>query len=100
MRNAPATDLCRSQRTPATIPIRLVLESEGFRVEHEASTVDLSVQGIKVRAPLALLPGEMVGIIARGDSRHTIPARVVWAQRAGADLWSLAGLVFLETVPA
>jgi hypothetical protein len=54
MRNAPDTDLCRSQRTPATIPIRLVVDSEGFRVEHEASTVDLSVQGIKVRAPLAL----------------------------------------------
>jgi len=40
-----------------------------------------------------------VGIIAGGDSRHTIPARVVWAQRAGADLWSLAGLEFLETLP-
>ena len=97
---APADDLGRSPRTPATIPIKLVEESEGFRVEHEASTVDLSVGGIKVRAALALLPGETVGIIARRDSRHTIPARVVWAQRAGADLWSLAGLEFLETLPA
>jgi hypothetical protein len=76
------------------------LESEGFRVEHEAFTVDLSVQGIKVRAALALLPGERVGIIARGDSRHTIPARVVWSQRTGADQWSLAGFEFLETLPA
>jgi hypothetical protein len=97
---APADDLDRSPRTPATIPIRLVVESEDFRVEHDASTVDLSVGGIKVRLPLALLPGETVGIIARGNSRQTIPARVIWAQRAGADLWFLAGLEFLETLPA
>ena len=100
MRNAPATDLCRSQRTPAAIPIRLVVESEGFRVEHEASTVDLSVQGVKVRAPLGLFPGETVGIIARRDSRHVISARVVWVQRVEADRWSLAGLEFLEALPA
>jgi hypothetical protein len=97
MEDAPASDFGRSPRTPATIPIRLVLESEGFRVEHEASTVDLSVGGIKVRAELALLPGETVRIIARGESRHAIPARVVWTQRAGTDLWSLAGLEFIET---
>ena len=97
---APSTDLCRSPRTPATIPIRLVLEFEGFRVEHEATTVDLSVGGIKVHAALAKLPGERVGILARGESRHIIPARVVWTQRAGADLCSLAGLEFMETLPA
>jgi len=49
--------------------------------------------------PLFRLPGATVGIIAGEDSRQTILARVVWAQRAGADLWSLAGLEFLETLP-
>ncbi len=97
---APADDFCRSPRTPATVSIRLVVESEGFRAEHEASTVDLPVRGIKVRAPLALLPGESVGIIPRGNSQHTIPARVVWTRRAGTDRWSLAGLEFLEILPA
>jgi len=100
MRSATAADLCRSHRIPATIPIRLVVESEDFSVEHEASTADLSVRGMKVRAPLALLPGEKVGIIVKGDSRHTIPARVVWVQRVGTNQWSLAGLEFLETLPA
>jgi hypothetical protein len=45
------------------------------------------------------IPGATVGIIAGGDFRQIIPARMVWTQRAGADLWSLAGLEFLETLP-
>jgi len=100
MRGAPDACLCRSQRIPATIPIRLVVESEGSVVEYEVSTIDLSLRGVRVRAPLALLAGETVGIIARGDSLHTIPARVVWAQWVGSGRFSLAGLEFLETLPA
>jgi hypothetical protein len=100
MRNAPATDFCRSQRIPATVPIRLVVVSDDFSIEREASTVDLSLRGVRVRTPLALLPGDTVGIIPRGVPRHAIPARVVWTQRTGTDQWSLAGLEFLETVPA
>jgi len=101
MRGAPVADLCRSPRIPAAIPIRLVVEYEGVRVEAEASTVDLSIQGIRVRTPLGLLPGDKVGVIPRRDSLHPIPARVIWTQRAaGTDQWSLAGLEFLETLPA
>ena len=100
MEAVPHTDLRQSQRIPAAISIRLLLQSEGFKVEHEAFTIDLSPQGAKVRTPLGLLPGEAVGVIVSGDSRHAIPARVVWAQRGGPGLWSLAGLEFLETLPA
>jgi len=100
MRDAPATRLCRSQRIPATIPIRLVVESEGFKVEHDASTVDLSLRGVRVRTLLSLFPGETVGIIPRGDSRHAISARVVWTRHVGTDPRSLAGLEFQETLPA
>jgi hypothetical protein len=100
MRAVPPSDLRQSQRIPATIPIRLAVESEDFKVEHEASTIDLSLRGVKVRTSFALLAGETVGIITSGDSRHTISARVVWVQRVGTDLWSLAGLEFLDTMPA
>ena len=88
-----------SQRMPSTIPIRLVVESDGLKLELESSTVDLSFHGVKVRTPFVLLPGETVGIVTKGDIRHAISARVVWAQRAETDLWSLAGLEFLETPP-
>lgn len=100
MRYAPATGYCRAERIPATVPIRLVVVSDDFSVEREASTVDLSVGGVRVRTPLTLLPGDTVGIISRGDYRQAIPARVVWTQRAGTDKYSLAGLEFLESLPA
>jgi len=100
MRNAHATGFCRSERIPATVPIRLVVVSEDFSLEREASTIDLSPRGVRVRTPLALLPGDTVGVIPLGHLRHPIPARVVWSQSAGADQWSLAGLEFLETLPA
>jgi hypothetical protein len=100
MRAVPPADLRQSQRIPTTLSIRLVVESEDFKAEHEASTIDLSLRGVKVRTSFALLPGETVGIITKGDSRHAISARVVWVQRVGTDLWSLAGLEFLDTMPA
>ena len=100
MRAVPVVDLRQSERIPATISIGLVVESEAFKVEHQASTIDFSVRGAKVQTPFALLPGETVEIITMGDSRHAISARVVWAHRVGTDLWSLVGLAFLDTLPA
>jgi hypothetical protein len=100
MRDPFSSGRRRSRRIPATIPIRLVVESEGLKLELESSTVDLSFHGVKVRTPFVLLPGETVGMVTEGDTRHAISARVVWAQRTGADLWSLAGFEFLETLPA
>lgn len=96
----PPVDLRQSERIRATIPIRLLVEFENFRVEHDASTLDLSVGGARIRAPLALATGETVGIITQGDSRHAISAHVVWAKRVGTDIWSVAGLEFLDTMPA
>ena len=100
MRAVPPADLRQSERIPATIPISLLVESERFKVEHSASTINLSVGGLRVRAPLALVPGETVGIITQGDSRHALSTRVVWAQRVGTNHGFLSGLAFLETLPA
>ena len=100
MREPSSAELRRSQRIPTTVPIRLEVEAEGFRVEREASTVDLSLRGIRVRTPLALLPGDTVGVIPKRDFQHAIRARVVWVRRAWTDLWSIAGLEFLENLPA
>ena len=76
------------------------MEYKGVRLEAQASTIDVSAQGVRVRTPFALLPGNNVGVIPRADSRHAIAARVVWTQLARADQWSAAGLEFLETLPA
>ncbi len=95
----PPLYLRQTQRIPATNPVRLVVESGDFKVEHRASTIDLSLQGVRVRTAFGLLPGETVGIITKGDSQHAISTRVVWVQRVAGDYSSLAGLEFLETAP-
>ena len=100
MRSATTPGFCRSQRIAATVPIRLVVVSDDFSIEREACTVDVSRRGVRVRTPLALLPGDTVGIIPTGEPRHAIPARVVWTQCTRTDQWSLAGLEFLETPSA
>lgn len=100
MRAVPPADLRQSMRIPVIISIGLLVESEHFRVEHRASTIDFSDLGARLRTRAALLPGETIGIIISGDSRHAISARVVWAQRVEGDLSSLAGVAFLETLPA
>jgi hypothetical protein len=88
--------LRRSQRVSATIPISLLVESEDSKTEHDACTVDLSRNGVRVRTTFVLSPGEMVGIVALGDSGQAIPSRVVWVQRPESGRGSLAGLEFLN----
>jgi hypothetical protein len=90
----------RSRRVSATIPISLLVEREGPKTEHDAYTVDLSREGVRVRTTYVLGLGETVGIIPSGDYGQAIPTRVVWVQRPGSGRGSLAGLEFLNTLPA
>ena len=89
--SAPARSF---DRVSATIPISLFLEGEDSKMEHSAYTVDFSHDGVRVRTSLVLFPGEMLGIVAWGDSGKAIPCRVVWAERSSVS-GSLAGLEFL-----
>ena len=94
----PSTPIRSLQRVSATIPISLLLDSEGSKTGHDAFTVDISRKGARIRTTFVLLPGEMVGIVPFGDSGKTIPSRVVWVEPATL-FGSLAGLEFLETLP-
>jgi hypothetical protein len=85
----------RSERRPATIPIRLVLEPEKFKADNSAITTDISTDGVGVRTTLGLVPGEWVGYIAKGKFPHAIPSRVVWAREDEYSHWMFAGLEFL-----
>ncbi len=87
------------RRLPATIPISLLLKREDSKTGHDAYTVDLTRKGARVRTTFVLSPGELVGIIPWGDAGKAIPSRVVWVQRSSV-VGSLAGIEFLETLPA
>jgi hypothetical protein len=88
----------RTQRVSATIPISLVMQMEDSKTKHDAWMVDISSKGARVRTALVLLAGQVVGIIASGDSGQAVPYRVVWVERSSSGC--LAGLALLETAQA
>jgi len=85
----------RWERALATIPIRLVLKPENFKADDSATTVDVSLRGAKVETSLALVPGEWVGVIPKGEFPHAIPARVVWVREDESSHFTVAGLEFI-----
>jgi hypothetical protein len=90
----------RWEREPTNIPIKLVLRAEAFKSDSMATTLDLSLHGMKVQTSLFLVPGEWVGIVPKGEFPQAIPARVVWAREDEAKNSTIAGLEFLQTVDA
>jgi hypothetical protein len=95
--NTPA-DLRRWERQPTTIQISLVLKAEDDKVDNSASVIDFSLCGVGVLTTLALVPGERIRIVAKGEFPHAIPTRVVWVREAESSHWNYAGLEFLGTL--
>ena len=93
--NTPA-DLRRWERQPATIPINLVLKADDLRVDNSATIIDFSLCGVGGLTALALVPGERVRIVAKGESPDAIPTRVVWVREDESNHWTFAGLEFLD----
>jgi hypothetical protein len=98
MQTNTAANSRRWERELATIPVRLVLKAENFKADDSAVTVDISPLGVKVRTTLALIPGEWVGVVPKGEFPHAIPARVVWAREDESSHWTFAGLKFLQAL--
>jgi hypothetical protein len=91
-------DLRRWERQTAAIPVSLVLEAENFRSDPSATTINVSLFGVGVRTKLALVPGEWVGIVPKGEFPHAIPSRVAWVREDESSSWTVAGLSFLNTL--
>jgi hypothetical protein len=97
--NAPSKTR-RSERESTTISISLVKRSDSFRQDDSAQTIDVSVNGMKVRTALLLAPKDWVGVIAKDEFPHAIPAQVVWARVDEHTLWTFAGIEFVSDMPA
>jgi hypothetical protein len=76
------------------------LKAETYKKDSAATTIDISLRGLSVRTSLALVPGEWVGVVAKGEFPQAIPARVVWAREEETSKWTFAGLEFLTTMEA
>ena len=70
----------RWERQPASIPISLVLKADHFKADNSAITVDISLHGAEVRTNLALVPGEWVGVVPKGEFPHAINSRGLGAR--------------------
>ena len=95
--NTPA-NLRQWERQPATIQISLVLKTEDLKVDNSARIIDFSLRGVGILTTIALVPGERVKILAKGEFRHSIPTRVVWVREDKSNHLSYAGLEFLLSV--
>ncbi|MFB3924359.1 MAG: PilZ domain-containing protein [Terriglobia bacterium] len=87
----------RSERIYVKMPVNLRVVSE--RVEHVASTIDLSKEGTRACSSAGLLPEQGVVLIADWGSRCSIPGRIVWIGPIGSRLEGQAGIEFLSPLP-
>lgn len=86
----------RAERRAFNKPLTMVVESERERISHGAYGIDLSTLGIRVRAGVDLLPGQLVTVIPREGAEHAVPSRVVWVGEEGSQRAGEAGIAFLE----
>lgn len=86
----------RSERTPAKIPVVLLVESEGGKFEWSASTADLSDHGLKIKSNIPLTRGESLEVVFGGASEGARHCRVVWVGGAGFAQAGELGLEFLN----
>jgi hypothetical protein len=85
----------RYPRFPTKMPVILIVGPEGKAVAHNASTVDFSNLGARIRTTVSLSVGEAVGIVAHERKRETVPCRVVWVGTSQRDGSRETGLEFL-----
>ena len=88
------TERRQHERTLLEKEITLATAAKNGTKYHDAVTVDLSPQGVRVRSKVKLTPGESVEIVADGisDLPHVVHSQVVWMARGEA------GLQFAEPV--
>ena len=86
----------RAERMNVQMPVTLRADSKTQSEEHVASTVDLSNNGVRVRANAGLLPGQAVTIVTNSGEPRTLPGRVVWVGSVGTRLEGQAGIEFLK----
>ena len=86
----------RSERKPLGRAVSLVVDSERSRIVHRVFGVDLSALGIRVRAEIALLPGQLVTVIPSEGNSQAVRSRVVWVGETGSERAGEAGIAFLE----
>ena len=82
----------RSPRERVQIAVTLLIEGEV--AEHPATTVDLSMQGVRLQSDVSLAPGQPVGLLLGSEPGYMVKARVVWIGKADSPMAGQAGFEF------
>jgi hypothetical protein len=77
--------------------VRIGIASENYQVEHDAFTMNRSLDGIRIRTAVVLSRGEKVVVFAQEDAQHALPARVVWVRGAEPNAEGTVGLELTES---
>jgi hypothetical protein len=79
-------DLRAAERFPERLPVALHVQSGEGEVEHDGTTIDISIFGLQVETTGRLEPGQLVRIPTFGN------CIVVWVRTLGPDRPCQAGL--------
>ena len=86
-------------RIPVSIPVTLVIESEGKKVGHPAHMIDVSEQGLRLKTRVPLAPEQTVEVVPTEGPSYGVCARVMWVGVPQASQEVAAGLNFLQRFP-
>ena len=95
MRETNLPDDRRYPRRPFEGRLMVLFDFAGRGAAREASTVDLSPKGARIRTDLELVRGQSVDLLAK-NSVNTVPSQVVWVGNTGPDHVREIGLQFLH----
>jgi len=74
----------------------VTLVIEGDEAEYLATTVDLSLHGLRLQSEATLAPGQPVGLLLATEPDCFIKPRVVWVGKADSAQAGQAGFEFLN----
>jgi hypothetical protein len=95
MRDTHSGDDRQYARVPVERRLMVLFEFAGRGGAREASTVDLSPRGARIRTDIELAPGQSVDLLGT-NSVNTVPSQVVWVSSTGPDRVREIGLQFLH----
>ena len=95
MRETNLRDHRQYPRMPVEKRLMVLFDFAGRGGAREASTVDLSRSGARIRTDIELTPGQSVDLLAK-NSVNTVPSQVVWVGNTGSDGVREIGLQFLH----
>ena len=72
------------------------MESQGRKLGHVGSAIDLSQQGARIQTEVPLSPGQTVDLVPSGGIGVGTPCRVVWVRAPDPSKTGEAGLEFLN----